>query len=149
MIEAQRYDQNQFDWQKKAAAMDALSCKNYESEDLLQADCFAWFQHYLRNEGFLAAIPNGGFREKAEAIKLVATGVRKGFSDLILILPGKNAYFLEAKNRKVFIDPDQVIFRQKVEAFGFQYFMFNTFNQFRCLIQHLIEIPEEKFLTLK
>lgn len=148
MIESQRYKQDQFDWQKKAAAMDAISCKHYESEDLLQADCYKWFQHYLRKEGFLAAIPNGGERNKIEAMKLMATGVRRGASDLFLVLPGKKIFWLEAKNRKVFIDPDQVIFKETVEDFGFEYFMFNTFNQFRCLIQYVMNIPENKFLTL-
>lgn len=148
MIDSQKYDQHQFDWQAKARLMDAISCKQYQSEDLLQADCFQWFQHYLRKEGFLCAIPNGGERNKLEAMKFMATGVRRGASDLFLVLPGKEIFWLEAKNRKFYIDPDQVIFKETVEAFGFQYFMFNTFNQFRCLIQFIMEIPEERFKTL-
>ena len=147
-VRPQKYDQHQFDWQAKARLMDAISCKQYESEDLLQADCFGWFNHYLRTEAFIAAIPNGGFRVKAEAIKLLATGVRPGASDLFLLLPVRRAYWLECKNRKDIIDPDQVIFKETVEAMGFEYYMFNTFNQFRCLVQFIMEIPEERFQTL-
>jgi hypothetical protein len=141
--------QDQYDWQKKAALMDQQDCKLYESEDLLQADCVAWFKWYLHSEALLASTPNGGQRNQVEAMKLVATGVFAGFADLTLMMPGRKIWFLECKNRKDFIDPNQVVFKEKVEAFGFQYFMFNTFNQFRCLVQYLLEIPEEKFLTLK
>lgn len=34
--------------------------------------------------------PNGGFRNKREAGKLKAMGVREGFPDLLLLLPRKN-----------------------------------------------------------
>lgn len=141
------YDQNQFDWQRKAAAMDQIACANYESEDLLQAACYAWFKHYLRSQALIFAVPNGGSRgNKAEALKFVATGTVSGVSDLILIAPAK-IIFIELKNRKKLIDPNQGIFQQKVEAFGFPYFMANTFNQFRCLIQHCLEISDELFET--
>lgn len=143
-----KYDQDQYDWQRKAALMDSVSCKQYQSEDQLQADCVGWFNHYLRDEAYLAAVPNGGYRHKAEAIKLTATGVRKGFSDLICLAPEAKTYFLEAKNQKDLIDTDQEVFKKRIERIGFQYFMFNTFNQFRCLIQYILNIPNERFNNL-
>lgn len=148
MNKAIQYDQNQYDWQRKAAAMDAKACASYESEDLLQAACYAWFKHYLRKEALLFAVPNGGSRgNKAEALKFVATGTVAGVSDLILLKNFRQAFFIELKNRKKIIDPNQGIFKEKVEAMGFPYFMANTFNQFRCVVQHCLEIPDELFNT--
>lgn len=143
-----KYDQQQFDWQKKAAAMDAISRKNYESEDLLQADCFAWFQHYLREEAYLAAIPNGGQRNKLEAMKFKATGTRAGIADMFLMSENAQFFWIELKNKKDYIDPEQAKFKERAEGFGFSYYMVNTFNQFRCLVQYLLNIPENKFETL-
>lgn len=141
------YDQNQFDWQRKAALLDAVACARYESEDLLQNACYLWFKHYLRHQAVLFAVPNGGSRHKAEALKFIATGTLAGVSDLILLRDYRQIFFIELKNRFKAIDPDQEVFRQKVEAMGFTYFMANTFNQFRCLIQYCMDISDETFET--
>lgn len=57
------------------------------SEDAEQMALFAWcalnFKQYPQLK-WMHAIPNGGYRNKAEAAKLVATGVRKGVFDVFL-----------------------------------------------------------------
>jgi hypothetical protein len=44
------------------------------------------------------AVPNGGSRHKVEAVTLKAEGVRKGVSDLVVLLPNL-VLFLEMKRR--------------------------------------------------
>lgn len=145
MNENQRYDQKQFAWQLKAAGLDAVNCAIYESEDLLQAACYAWFVFYLRKRGLLFAIPNGGSRVKAEALKFIATGTKAGVADFCLMKDPAETIWIEMKNRKNFIDPDQVVFKEKAESMGFSYFMANTFHQFACLMQYIFEIPDHEF----
>lgn len=132
------------EWQRKAVG---LPEKRYEKEDELQADCVAWFRHYFRKEYVLFSVPNGGTRHQLEAMVLLHTGLMKGASDLILLVPDGKCHFIEMKLGKDYIDPNQVLFKEKVERLGFTYNMAKSFQQFRHLIQHLLEIPDELFNT--
>jgi hypothetical protein len=59
-----------------------------KSEDQLQALCHKYLNHnYPALRGMCFAVPNGGTRHKAEAMKLVATGVVAGIPDYLIVLP--------------------------------------------------------------
>lgn len=62
-----------------------------------------WFDnHFKALKGRLAAVPNGGERNKIVAAKLRAEGVRKGFPDLVLLTPrhGYHGLIIEMKREK-------------------------------------------------
>jgi|SRR6187399_1009917 len=58
------------------------------SEDQLQAACHLYLNHnYLHYYGLYFSIPNGGSRNKIEALKFKATGLTPGEPDYMLIVP--------------------------------------------------------------
>lgn len=60
------------------------------TEDGLQAALFCWAADNVSTYPqlkWLFAVPNGGFRNKPEAVKLVATGTRSGVPDVFLPWP--------------------------------------------------------------
>ena len=64
------------------------------------------------------AVPNGGFRTKAEAARLKWTGVLAGVLDLVLPLPeGRSAYW-ETKTPRGRLSGDQRAFIARLEALG-------------------------------
>ena len=84
----------------------------YKSESDLQARCYQWFHNnYSQYRGCLFAVPNGGKRDKREAMALKATGVVSGVSDMIFYFFG-DTHFIEMKmpngkqseNQKKFMD---------------------------------------------
>lgn len=73
-----------------------------KGEDLEQATLIQWcnLQSCKYSElKMIFAIPNGGYRNKAEARKLKATGTKSGVPDLFLAVPrnGKYGLFIEMK----------------------------------------------------
>ena len=73
-----------------------------KGEDLEQATLIQWcnLQSCKYSElKLIFAIPNGGYRNKAEARKLKATGTKSGVPDLFLAVPrnGKYGLFIEMK----------------------------------------------------
>lgn len=72
------------------------------TENAHQSALFCWAAYnrekYPELE-WMFAIPNGGFRTKVEAVRMVASGVRSGVSDLMLPTPrgGYHGLFIEMK----------------------------------------------------
>ena len=60
------------------------------------------------------AIPNGGYRTKAEAGIMKATGTRKGAPDIGFVLPHGAAGFIELKAPKGRLSPEQAAFRDSL-----------------------------------
>jgi hypothetical protein len=64
------------------------------AEARIQAAIVEWVR--IAAAGVLIfAVPNGGFRSKAEAARLKWTGVLAGIPDLVIIAPIGRAFFLE------------------------------------------------------
>lgn len=106
-----------------------------KEEDILQAKCYLEFNNKfcLKHHSprlTILSIPNGGFRHKLEAIKLKATGLLKGASDLIILYPGGKIVFFEAKKIGGVHSPDQKEFQKRVNDLGFDYELFYTFDEF-------------------
>ena len=66
-------------------------------EDGLQARFLKTIIPLLRDDIHVYAIPNGGFRLFSEAVRLKATGVKAGITDLLFVAPESVTAFLETK----------------------------------------------------
>lgn len=71
--------------------------KNRRVEDGLQAKFLKELEPKLRDDVHVYAIPNGGFRLMAEAVRLKAGGVKRGPTDLFFLAPGGTSAWLETK----------------------------------------------------
>lgn len=107
-------------------------------EDIIQATCYKWHREIYRRQSLLYATPNGGQRHKLEAMKLQATGTRKGVADLTLLLPGGKCVFIEMKAPGGKQEPEQMLFQAQVQALGFTYYLIYSFMEFKNLIDKLI-----------
>lgn len=108
------------------------------SEDFIQFEVIKWFQNtYCRTDcsprGLIFSVPNGGMRSKIEAIKLKATGLTPGVSDLIVIYDQK-ILFLELKKDKGRLSDAQKIFASRIEANGFDYAVAYSVDQAKEII---------------
>lgn len=81
-----------------------------QSEHLEQCAVIKWFDiQYPALRGRLFAVPNGGHRHPAVAVKLKAEGVRKGVPDLWLPVPrhGFSGLVVELKAGRGRLTPEQ------------------------------------------
>ena len=74
------------------------------TEDILQSQIFKWYNnnYCLKHHNprhVIFSVPNGAYVSKREAIKLKATGLVSGVSDLIIIQPNR-CIFVELKLKK-------------------------------------------------
>jgi hypothetical protein len=79
---------------------------------------------YLQSIGvFAMSIPNEAKRSMALASRLKAMGMRSGASDLIALLSGGTAIFLEVKTATGKQSDAQKLFERKVTSLGFAYYV--------------------------
>jgi hypothetical protein len=105
-------------------------CKFYNNEYCLQ-------HHTPRC--LILAIPNGGERNKVNAMMSIAAGEYAGASDLLVIHYGK-LLFIEVKTadiKKSFQKPKQKLFQEHVEAMGFKYFIVRSLGEFKAIIENI------------
>jgi len=100
------------------------------SEDILQAKIYKWYYNKfctkLNNpRHVIFSVPNGGLRTKREAVKLVATGMKAGVSDLIILQPNRTI-FVEVKTSTGQQRKEQKDFQQQVELLGFEYIVIRS-----------------------
>ena len=83
------------------------------------------------------AVPNGGYRTKAEAARLKWTGVLAGVLDLVLPLPeGRSAYW-ETKTPRGRLSADQRAFIANLEALGHTWAVVRTIDDARRELNRL------------
>jgi hypothetical protein len=112
-------------------------------EDKLQANIVQWFNNefcltHHPNRCLIFAVPNGGHRNVAEALKLQATGTLKGVSDLIVCI-GKNTIFVELKFGNNNQTAAQKEFQKRVENLGFEYWLIYDVDDFKQKAQNKYE----------
>ena len=107
--------------------------KQHESK--LQQACVKWFRLQYPNE-ILFSCPNGGSRNKYEAMRLKAEGVLAGVSDIVIIKQNK-VVFIEMKHGKAKQTESQLEFEAKVKSKGFEYYLVNSFELFREIVVNL------------
>ena len=100
-----------------------------KSEDRIQFEIVTWFKNN-KIDGLIFAIPNGGSRNKIEAMKLKATGVLAGVSDLIILQPNGKIKFVEVKIEKGRQSESQKDFQKKVNDLGFDYYIVRSLDDF-------------------
>lgn len=111
------------------------------SEDKIQQEIVTWYTNnfclkHHNPRSIIFSIPNGGFRNKIEAMKLKATGLLAGASDLVIIHYGK-IYFIELKDEKGTQQPNQKEFQSRVSDHGFNYFIFRNLSEFQKFVLNL------------
>ncbi len=109
------------------------------NEDILQAEIFKWyFNNFCTKQNdvphLIFSVPNGGLRTKSEAMKLKATGLVAGVSDLIIVQPNRTI-FCELKILKGKQSPQQIDFQTKVENLGFEYWLVRSLDEFKLCLQ--------------
>jgi len=70
--------------------------------------------------------PNGEARSKATGAKLKTMAVLPGVADLVLVLHGGQAAFLELKKPGGYLRPSQITFKENVTALGARYGVAST-----------------------
>ncbi len=109
------------------------------NEDILQAKIYKWYHNTyctkLNNpKHCIFAVPNGGKRNKIEAVKLKATGLVAGVSDLIVIQPNR-ILFIELKIATGKQSQKQKDFQEVVQNLGFQYFVVRSLEEFKEVVK--------------
>jgi len=108
------------------------------TEDQIQAACFKWAHntYCLKHHSprlCIFAVPNGGTRNRIEAIKLKATGLLPGVSDLIGLFPSAISVYFELKTDVGIQSAVQLDFQSTVEALGFNYHLARTEEEFKSV----------------
>jgi len=86
--------------------------------------------------GMIFSIPNGGTRNKLEAITMKATGLLAGASDLIVITPNGKLMFIELKTETGIQSEKQKDFQIRVNNLGYEYHLIRNLENFILLIEN-------------
>jgi len=113
-----------------------------KNENSLQAEIYKWYNntYCLKSHnprGLIFSIPNGGTRNIREAMTFKATGLLKGASDLIVILPNSKLIFVELKTEKGIQSPEQNDFQFRVNELGYEYHLIRSLDEFKKILVHL------------
>lgn len=108
---------------------------NELSEDAIQAQIYSFYHNKFCTKlndipNVIFSVPNGGLRNKREALKLKSTGVVAGVSDLIIV-NDKEILFIEVKTSKGKQSKKQADFERKVKALGYRYLIVRSLNDFK------------------
>lgn len=89
-------------------------------EDAEQTALISWFRLNYKNH-IIFSIPNGGTRNKIEAVTLKKTGLTAGVPDLQILKPDGSILFLEMKRQKGGrLSGSQKEMFPKIEKLGFE-----------------------------
>jgi hypothetical protein len=108
------------------------------TEDKLQAEIYQYYHNkyctkFNDQPHVIFSVPNGAHVSKQQAMKLKATGLVSGVSDLIIIQPNR-CIFVELKIEKGKQSESQIAFQKKVEALGFEYYIVKSLQHFKEII---------------
>lgn len=108
------------------------------SEDILQAKIFKWYHNKFctnlsQTPHVIFSVPNGAHVSKKEAMKLKATGLVAGVSDIIIVQPNR-ILFIEVKLEKGKQQKNQVDFENTVKSLGFEYYVVRSLEEFKKII---------------
>lgn len=108
---------------------------NSTTEHSHQAAFFCWLQnnkHLQPGFEFAFAVPNGGKRNKREAMNLVKCGVRRGVPDVVVPIPcgHQHGLYIEFKKpdlerlmKGTVTDPDQIRYRDYLISQNYSHFV--------------------------
>ena len=111
-----------------------------DSEDKIQSDFFKKCWNIIPiTRGLLFSVPNGGYRNKAEANKLKSTGVVKGIPDIIFLWKGK-MYAIEFKTDKGYVSPDQIKIHELWKINGVDVLIFRDSDKAFDYIKNIVSL---------
>ncbi len=117
-------------------------------ESKIQTACVNWFRmQYPSLGGNLVSVPNGGSRNKLEAIRLKREGVTRGVADLALFIPNKHFHglFIEMKTPKTETSAKgrqsqhQKTFESNVTKQGYKYTLCYSLEEFILIIDQYLK----------
>ena len=105
----------------------------------LQTECYKWAVNTYKELRFgcLFHVPNGGTRNKVEAMQMKASGVVPGIPDLILINKGKT-YGIELKTTIGKLSDKQIKVHESWGNQNIEVFVIRTFEEFKELIIKIV-----------
>jgi hypothetical protein len=104
----------------------------------LQAQCYQWAHNtYPQLRKLLFAVPNGGKRNKREAMNLKASGVVPGIPDMICVYKGVPVG-IELKVGSNGPSDDQLEVHEKWDEHGMRVYVIWTFEEFKLIIKSII-----------
>lgn len=112
----------------------------------LQKACVEWFRmQYPKHWRLLFAVPNGGSRDKREAVNLMKEGVVRGVSDLILLeARGRfGALCIELKTTRAGSkqSDEQIAWQKDAEKVGMMYVVVRTLEEFQKVVNDYMRKP--------
>lgn len=92
-----------------------------------------WFRATYKDKGEIICVPNEVTHYSSN--KWQAVGMRKGCSDLLVILKGK-VIFVELKTPQNKQSYEQVGFQRSVENLGYEYYVVRSLDEFIYVLKH-------------
>lgn len=105
--------------------------KNEKPEYILQCKCVEWFKRTYPNY-IIFSVPNEATHR--QSTYYAKSGVLKGVSDLIIVLPQK-VIFVELKSEKGYQRPEQKAFQSKIESLQKSYYICRILEDFKNIIR--------------
>jgi hypothetical protein len=107
------------------------------NENIIQQQIYLWFNNNYclkthKNRCMIFSVPNDSINA-IETKRKINTGLLKGASDLIVVLPNK-ILFVELKTEKGIQSDNQKDFQNRIELLGFEYYVIRSLEQFKQLI---------------
>lgn len=130
--------------QRPGFAVEKVKRKNDNPESQLQQACVLWFDYQYNNiKKLLYATPNGGKRDRKEAAKMKAEGVRAGVPDLTLAVPRGQwkALYIEMKILPNQPTDDQREMMELLTKQGYYCQVVYTKEQFIELVNNYMALP--------
>jgi hypothetical protein len=110
---------------------------NIFTEEQIQQQIVIWFNnnYCLKIDNprcMIFSVPNDSINA-IETKRKINTGLLKGASDLIVVLPN-NVLFFEVKTEKGIQSQNQKDFQDRIEKLGFKYYLVRSLKQFQEII---------------
>jgi hypothetical protein len=107
------------------------------NENIIQQQIYLWFNNNYclkshKNRCMIFSVPNDSINA-IETKRKINTGLLKGASDLIVVLPNK-ILFVEIKTEKGIQSENQKNFQKRIEVLGYEYHLIRSLEQFQKLI---------------
>jgi len=112
-------------------------------EEDIQSSCVTWFR-LSYPQYVIFACPNGGSRNRLEAINMKRSGVLAGVSDLIIIAE-RAVLFVEMKTKTGRQRESQKAFQSNIERLGFEYKICRSLSSFQLTVEKWLK---EKYSVL-
>lgn len=114
-----------------------------QKESKIQQEIYQWFNnnHCLANHNprcYIFSVPNESANVK-EAMYKKSIGLRKGVSDLIILLPNK-VYFIEVKTDTGRQSEEQKKFEEIVNNLGFDYVLVRSLENFINFVNSILKV---------